>query len=267
MGGVYGFLRTPKWIFGHVLALVAVVTFVSAGFWQLDRLADRRAYNALVAERSAAPPTDLAELLDTVGEDGEALAYRRASVTGRYVPDHEVVVTGRSLDGAPGMHVLTPLVTDAGRTVIVDRGWVPYEADPAPPIAEALPPEGQVTVTGLLFPDEPGARSGPEGAGSGEIAYVTQVDLGLLATPDLPPLVPAYLLASAQEPAGDGPLPRPVEPPALDEGPHLSYAVQWFLFTAIVLIGYPLLVWRTARERRREQEPRRDPVAAGDVRG
>lgn len=249
---MYGFLRTPKWILGHILVVVTVVSFVAAGFWQLDRLASRRAYNALVSERGEGPPQDLTELLAAVGEDGDALAYHMATVTGRYRTDREVVVTGRSLDGQPGMHVLTPLVTDTDRTVIVDRGWVPYEVQPDPPVATALPPEGEVTVTGMLFPDEPGARSGPQGAGSGDIDYVTQVDLGLLATPDLPPLAPVYLAMAEQQPAQSGALPRTVEPPPLDDGPHLSYAVQWFLFTAIVLVGYPLLVWRTARERRRD---------------
>lgn len=248
---MYGFLRSPKWILGHVLVVVAVAAFLTAGLWQLDRRDARREENALVAERSTGAPVPIDELLGEHGEDPAALAYRAATVTGRYAVADEVVVTGRSFDGAPGMHVLTPLVTDEGRTVVVDRGWVPYEAQPDPPITAALPPQGEITVTGVLFPDQPGARSGPEGAGSGEIDYMTSVDLGLVATPELPPLVPVHLAITAQDPPG-GPLPRAAEPPPLDEGPHLNYALQWFLFTGIALIGYPLLVWRTARDRRRE---------------
>lgn len=230
-----GLLLSPRWLVGHALALVAVIAFVNLGFWQLRRLDERRDYNTTVAARLADPERPLGEVLAEVGADPGELAYRRVSVSGRYLPDEEVLWSVRTQAGRPGHHLLTPLATGDGDGVIVDRGWVPLELDD-PPVAEAAPPEGQVTVTGVLFP--PAADDRPV---TGEDEFVRQVDLGRLAGQVPLDLAGVYLLA--QDPAAQG-LPVPAELPALGEGNHLSYAVQWFLFATVVLVGYPLLLRR-----------------------
>lgn len=249
MGGVYAFLRSPKWVLGHVLVLVVVVTFVNLGFWQLRRLDEVRAHNAQVSERMEADPVSLGAALD----DGRP--FTRVTTSGEYLLDAQLLTAPRSRDGNPGHHVLTPLETDDG-TVLVERGWVPFRRDGVPEGALEAP-DGEVTVSGLLMPAEEGDP------GEGEDLRV--IDPGEASERTGVTLADGYvrLLDSEPEPAG-GPIPS--GSPSLDEGNHLSYAVQWFLFTLVVAVGYPLLIWRTARERRdgsQEGDEQRPRVPAG----
>lgn len=242
---MYRFLLSPKWLLGHVLVAVVCVTFVSLGLWQLDRHDERSARNALVAERMRAPVADLDEL---DGVSADALAYRRVSLSGRYRATDEILLTPRSWNGRPGHHVLTALATDDGQAVLVDRGWVPYELS-EPPVAEAAPPSGHVEVTGLVLPEEPATRFSTEFGADGALARVSRVDLGRLQHQVDVALRPFFVQLQSQDPTA-GELPVAADPPELSGGNHLSYAVQWFLFTAVGLVGYPTLVRRTALERR-----------------
>lgn len=248
-------LRTPRWIAGHVFALVGVVAFVSLGFWQLRRLAEVRTVNALISERLEAPETPVDVVLQNAGEDLDAAAYRRVSATGVYAADEEVLLSTRSHEGVPGHHLLTPLVLRDGSGLIVDRGWVPLELD-EPPVAEAAAGRDgeEVTVSGILFPPQGESSFGPRTSEEGEVDYVGRVDIERLQRQVSPTLRGVYLLAQGQEPPPPGTLPLPGEPPELSEGSHLNYAGQWFLFGVVVLIGYPFLLRRALQDRRPDDE-------------
>lgn len=241
---MYRFLLSPRWLVGHVIVAGVAVLFVSLGLWQLDRHEERTTRNALVAERMAAPPVSLEEPSETPVED---LSYRRVVVSGRYLSDQEVLVTPRSWRGQSGHHVLTPLALDDGQALLVDRGWVPFEED-RPPVEAAAPPPGEVRVEGLVFPDEPPARFAPAIPEDGALETVSRVDVERLQRQVDRPLRPYYVQAREQSPAA-GTLPLATEPIELDAGSHFSYAVQWFLFTAVGLVGYPALIRRTADAR------------------
>jgi surfeit locus 1 family protein len=244
-------LLRPRWLLGHVLALGLVLLFVNFGFWQLRRLQVRQAENALIARRLAAEPIPLAELLEGGPSEPEELAYRRATATGTYDVSGEVLLRSRSRQGQAGWHVLTPLVQESGRALLVDRGWVPYMVD-EPPVEEAAPPEGTVRVEGMLRaeqdpPEGWPARFAPRDPAEGALRSAYYVDVERLA-PQIPyPLEPVYLELSRQTPEGDGSFPLPPEPPEREQGSHLSYALQWFSFALIGAVGYALLLRRTAR--------------------
>jgi cytochrome oxidase assembly protein ShyY1 len=241
---MYRFLATPKWVAGVVLATTTVALFVALGFWQLSRQADRELFNTTLTERAAAAPVQ-AQALRT-GDPG-ALTYRRARLEGTYEPEREVLLAAQSLGGRAGHHVLTPLRTEDGLVVIVDRGWVPME-ETDPPIDAAAPPAGPVVVDGLLLPAQSARRAGSFDAGSG-LEFVSALDLEHIAAWLGEPVAPLALRAQAQEPANPGALPATPALPEVDEGNHLSYAVQWFLFAGVVAVGFPILVWRVARDR------------------
>jgi cytochrome oxidase assembly protein ShyY1 len=159
-------------------------------------------------------------------------------VRGHYDVSDEVILYGRSLHDQPGNHVLTPLVTTGGRAVLVDRGWVPIEMD-HPPVPRASPPAGPVRVTGLLLPPETSS------SGSGKVTLVTRVDLTRIAAGLRHPVYPVYLQLQSQDPPQSGKLPEKLPPPDLSGGPpNLSYAIQWFCFAAIALVGYVILALR-----------------------
>jgi cytochrome oxidase assembly protein ShyY1 len=232
---------------GHLIVLGIAALFIRLGFWQLDRLAEVRAANATIESRQAAAPVPLDSLVTAEGGGPERSIYRRATVTGTYDAGHEVAVRFRSLRDQPGSWVLTPLVTPTGTAVLVNRGWVPGSDPNAPLPASSRPPDGTVTVTGTVLSPEAEGGTSPEP--SGGVLGVTRIDVGAIGR-DLPyPLFPVYLRLQLQRPDQASGAPVPVPAPALGEGPHLSYAIQWFLFTAVGLIGWPLLIRRGARER------------------
>lgn len=248
-------LRSPRWIAGHVFALVGVVTFVSLGFWQLRRLDEVRDLNALISQRLDAPELPVDSVLRNAGEGPEGATYRRVSATGVYAADEEVLLSTRSHQGVPGHHLLTPLVLQDGSGLIVDRGWVPLELD-EPPVAEATAgTDGeQVTVSGILLPPGRASSFGLRTSEEGEVDYVGRVDIARLQQQVTPDLWDIYLLAQGQEPPAPGALPVPGAPPELTEGSHLNYAGQWFLFASVVLVGYPFLLRRTLQDRRQTDE-------------
>lgn len=219
---------------GFVAVAVAAATCVLLGLWQLRRLDDRRAYNRLVSERAAHPAAPIGSVLARPDA-----AYRRVTATGRYDGARDFLLFGRPLRGEPGHHVLTPLLLRDGGEVLVDRGWVPFEMS-RPPVAAAAPPPGGVTVTGVLIPSEKG--------GAPRSRVVRAADTGAIGAAlslDLPSL---YVRLEEQRPAQRD-LPRPAPGPELSEGPHLSYAVQWFLFAAVAVGGWAAMMRRSGGRR------------------
>jgi cytochrome oxidase assembly protein ShyY1 len=249
---MYRFLLTPRWVVGHLLVVLTLITFVNLGFWQLRRLDERREYNTLVTRRLDAAPVPLKDLVARVGRDPAALEFRRVVVTGRYLPGEQLLTAPRSRDGRPGPQVLTVLQGDGGTSVLVDRGWIPFDRD----VVQAPPaPVGHVHVEGVVRGPEPGA------IGDGD--QVARIVPQLIGQRIGQPLPPFYVELWDQRPPISVAAPLPASPPALAEGSHQSYALQWFAFALIALIGYPMLIFRTAqgRIRRRADEP-----ATGDRR-
>jgi surfeit locus 1 family protein len=240
---------TRAGLVGTILLAVVAALCVRLGFWQLDRLEERRRLNDHVAERLAAPPlTGAAALADTAG-----IYYRTATLHGVLDHDRSIVLPGRSHRGVPGVHLVTPLlVTGHGGAVLVNRGWVP-SADAATIDVTDFAGEGADSIHGLVLPF-PGAeqslaqREGPGAAAGGFRRVWFSIDAARLRDQYpyelLPALVQALPVAGAAT-AGRDAYPIRLEPPPLDEGPHLGYALQWFSFALIALIGWIALVLRS----------------------
>jgi cytochrome oxidase assembly protein ShyY1 len=154
------------------------------------------------------------------------------TVTGTYLSDEELLVRNRPYNGGPGFEVLTPLRLENGDIFIVDRGWLPTGRDQDSPDEIPAAPTGLVTVEARLKPGEPTlrGRSAPEG----QIATIQLDDIQKAL--DQPTYTGAYGLMVTEDPA---PAERPVAAakPARDEGPHLSYAFQWFVFAVFGFLG------------------------------
>jgi cytochrome oxidase assembly protein ShyY1 len=246
---MYRFLLRPKWLLGHVLFLAGVIAFVNFGFWQLRRLDERREYNALIEARFGGEGRDFGELLDTYGSDPGALEYRVASLAGEYEPGEEVFLLARSFKGRSGMHALTPLVLADGSAMVVDRGWIDLDTA-GPPASGGPAPTGQVQVTGILRKGDDPSKAGPRDSETGPLDRIGRVDLGRLQEQMPWQLFPVYLELQNQSPSQSAAVPEMREPPEISDGPHLSYAVQWFIFAGIALIGYPILVRRQVSRKR-----------------
>lgn len=240
-------LLKPRWLLAHVVVVAIAVLFVALGFWQLSRLDERRTFNARLTSRTALPVEQLTRLAQPgTAVDADAIAYRRVVVRGTFDTAREIVLLNRARNDIAGHHLVTPLVTEDGRSLLVDRGWIPYDLDD-PPVAPAAPPAGVVEVTGVLFPSQTRGRFGPALAPGGRLEQVFRIDLDRLAGQMPSPLLPVWLLAQGQQPA-QAEVPIPVELPRLGQGPHLSYAIQWFAFAAAGLAVYVAVAARRVRE-------------------
>ena len=251
-----------RYLAGHLTLLAVVFGMVNLGFWQLRRLDQRRATNHAIVVGQSAVPIPAQDAMPQLASPGpssqEPQPTRSASewtvitVTGVFDQSQEVLVRARSLNGRPGLHVLTPLVLDDKTVVIVNRGWVPYTIPDQRPLASIAPTAGRVTVTGRLRPSQTRSNQPP----TGDLNSADVVEIGRRTTAVYK--VPAESGYEAVRrgyleqitPASDT-FPTLIPLPSLDEGPHFSYAMQWFTFSLLGLIIWPLFMRKAARERAR----------------
>lgn len=250
--GRWRFAFRPWWILSHVIVVALIVTMVSLGFWQLQRLDQVRERNAELAVRLSDPEVPVDELVPTDGTvDGAAVEDRRVTATGRYRPAEQVLIRGRSLHDAPGSWVVSPLELDDGRVVAVNRGWIRNDGRfSAVPEEYLAVPEGEVTVTGITHPGQERGSLGATDPAEGELTSLARLDLDRYDQQVDGDLVPVWIQLTEAEVGAPDPSPELLDPPVIDdEGSHLSYAFQWFTFATIALIGYPLILRKVSRER------------------
>jgi cytochrome oxidase assembly protein ShyY1 len=240
------FLLRPRWLLSHLLVALLIFSMINLGLWQLRRLDERRERNDLIESRQDQPVTPVDQLV-APGADDAAMSdarYRRVTATGTYDDDATVVVRNRTQEGVAGAWLVTPLELASGEQVGIVRGFVGLQTDGT--AVDAPPPEGEVTVEGIVV--DPTRLDG-----------TAPHDLEPLLASDA--MLPVLVLAGSSTPpepsAGEEGGARsdsilPVPPPELGEGPHFSYAVQWFIFTAIAIIGYPLVLRRVLARRGKE---------------
>lgn len=249
----YSFARRPRWIVGHTIAVIAVVIFVLAGLWQLSRLDDRRETNDTIAARALGPAIELPAAPVSPTEVAD-LEWRAVAFEAEWLTQDEVILRARTLDGVSGHDLLTPARVGA-MTVVVNRGWIPIDVED-PPVALAAPAAPTTSIRGVLRAPQQRGSFGPVDPADGRLSRVARVDIDRLDQQIRDDLYPMWVQLLDQTPA-QAEYPRPRSLPSLDEGPHLSYAVQWFIFAAVVIAGYPTLLVRTARTAAPERRRRR----------
>ena len=243
-----------RWWWTTLLVLVGVLVLTRLGVWQLDRREQRRSRNEEIVQQLALPPLSL----NSAGlPDGfEALKDRQAVASGEYDLTQQVALMHQNWASAPGFHLITPLVIEGGSSkgdgrplaVLVDRGWLP---------AAALPQEhwrsydvtGPMTVTGYI-------KLPQTAAGGGDVVTTSQlprsewyrIDVAQIQE-QLPYELLRMYLQEAPPETGDSELPFRSELDSdLSEGNHLSYAIQWFIFAAILAGGYVVFVGKRTHD-------------------
>ena len=220
---MWRFLWRPRWLISHLFVLALVVTMVNLGLWQLRRLDERRALNALVEANLDEEPVPIEQV-----EDPASDRFRRVTVDG--TEKARLRVHNRTLDGAVGEWHLAVVALSDGRHALVNRG---FGAD------NVLEEEFDGPIEGFLIPRD-------------RLDRIARIDLDQAFDRD--DVVPALVVQTSPAPAGLVAVPSP----ELGNGPHLGYAVQWFIFSAIAIAGYPFILRRVARERRDEAAHQRD---------
>ena len=134
-----------KWLLPTILVLAGMVLLVRLGFWQLDRQEQKHAFNSMMAERWRAEPFDLNS--ESLPADLSALEYRRVVAQGEFDYERQILISNQVLQGgASGFMLVTPLVLDEDRAVLVSRGWVPADMGTAEQLALLTGAEGAGSV-------------------------------------------------------------------------------------------------------------------------
>lgn len=220
-----------------ILAIAFAIFCIGAGVWQLGKLSARQKQNALIAARRFAPEVEL----DGLPRDTNAARFRRVHISGHYDHAHEIVFTLRQRMGSPGVNILTPLLRNGKDTVVlVNRGWV-YSPDGVTidlnPWREADMVNGHGFVE--TFPTQ-GPFPAPNPARPSAFRRLDRSQLQKI----LPYPIANYYVVLTDSSASASAPPR-VEPLPLDEGPYRNYAIQWFSFAAISIIGLVTFLRRT----------------------
>ncbi|WP_072313519.1 SURF1 family cytochrome oxidase biogenesis protein [Agrococcus sp. Marseille-P2731] len=240
-------LREPRWLGYLALALVFAVVCCLLGMWQWDRretaltAIDRLESNY---DRDAAP---LEAVLPEPSAFDPDQQWTPVELEGEYVTDAQLLLRGRWRGGDVGFDVVVPFRTTTGAVFVVDRGWIDQASGAEQPVTEPATPVGPTTVVARLRPNE-GQIAG-RGAPEGQIASV-----------DLPSIADSlarrgvadttYTGAYGLLVSEGGAAPADVaiaSRPVLDEGPHLSYTLQWFVFA---LGGFAAVAWGMREELR-----------------
>ena len=213
-----------------VISLLTAVLFVRLGIWQLSRLDARRAENRVAAEARRGPVVDL----NRTGSARAARENHRVLVQGRYDRTYEVVLRGHVYRELPGVEIVTPLrIEGSDSAVMVNRGFFP-SPDATFADTDSLNETGNVRVSGVALAIPVSSDSGGALVSNGRETW-RRLDLATLRARIPYPLLDVYILQSP-----DSGLPRyPIrlEPAPLNDGPHLSYAIQWFAFALIAVGG------------------------------
>jgi len=240
----WSFAFTRRWAGYLAVAIVFALVCCGLGMWQFARRAEARLEIARIDANYDAAPVPIGDVLPTLGSFEPDSRWVPVEATGTYLSADELLVRNRPLGGQPGFEVLTPLLLDDGSVFVVDRGWVPTgETQDAPDEVPAAP-AGRVTVVARLKAGEPALTGRSTVPGSGEIPTVELAQVEELV--GRPTFTGAYGLVVSEDPA---PAVTPVASarPVRDEGPHLSYALQWFVFAILAFVG---LGWALRQEYR-----------------
>ncbi len=241
------YLFKRRWILTSLLVLAASVVMVRLGFWQLDRLAGKRAY---IASAQAAL---VAEPLQISGNETDLKAAdylnRPATVSGEYDFEHEVLLKNKFFGNQPGFHLLTPFrIAGSQRALLVDRGWIPLDEATSGDLNAFQEPAVQ-TISGRIEPEDLRPRQAESTVVTDNQWY--RLDLAGIQAQMPYELLPFYV---ALTPSDDHTALPNRNPPEiiLDEGPHLGYAIQWFLFALVVPVVYAVQVRRMDRAQDQE---------------
>ncbi len=244
-----------RWVALGVFGAVMATAFVLLGKWQLSRLEERRADNAVLEANAAAEPRPYTDIM--TGDVGDEDQYQRVTAKGTYRQE-QFQVRMRSVNGVYGSEIVAVLVTTEGDNLLVDRGLVSREG--ARPDVNMPPlPEGEVSVTGYVRRNEQGLG----GEGTPHDGQVRLIDSQAIGDALGVRIVDGYVALIDSDPAEDQAL-SPVGMPEITEGNHFSYALQWFAFTIIGIIGIVVLVRGDLRDRRKALAKKRATQTAAE---
>jgi surfeit locus 1 family protein len=219
-----------------LFTLAAVAIMVGLGTWQVERLAWKNALIERIESGMRAAPLPLPARVENPAE----WDFRRVSVTGRFLHDHEIDLAARSMNGRVGYQIVTPLKRDDGTLVLVNRGWVPLEKRDPASRPEGLP-TGMVTVEGVArVPAEQGWMQ-PDNDPAKNMWFWYDIPAMAAQAGGGNPLPVVIEAGDAANPGG---FPIGGQTNVNIVNNHLQYAFTWYSFAITLIVIYFVFHWR-----------------------
>ena len=223
--------------------------------WQIERRSEAVSKIERVAANYDLSPVGFDEVSSLDVDSIVPYEWRSVELSGRYLTGDVLLVRNRAIAGQPGFVQLVPFETSNGEIVVIERGWIPADSD-LNPSRELFPSETDRTIIarvrlGEVFPN----RNSP----TGQLTSINLPEISELLSKEVET---SFYLRMVTESPAESSNPQPLSRPVLDEGNHLSYAVQWIIFAAM---GFFALFWAIRQEqefRRMDKDPSYIPRAA-----
>jgi len=228
---------------------------VALASWQIERRSEAVSKIERVATNYDLNPIAFDEVSPLDVNSIVSYEWRSVELSGRYLTGDVLLVRNRAIAGQPGFVQLVPFETSNGEIVVIERGWIPADSD-LNPSREFFPSETDRTIIarvrlGEAIPN----RNSP----TGQLTSINLPEISELLSKDVET---SFYLRMVTESPAESSNPQPLRRPVLDEGNHLSYAVQWIIFAAM---GFFALFWAIRQEqefRRMDKDPSYIPRAA-----
>jgi cytochrome oxidase assembly protein ShyY1 len=238
-------LFSPRWILIHIGLCALTVLLVFLGFWQLQRLEDRRARNTEIELNTTREVVAADQSMGTSTDE-----WRRVTLTGRYVPDSIISVINRSQDGVAGDNLAAVFETENNGEFLINRGFVPLTVN------ARFTPQDTLTLVGYIRLNQTRRNVGAIDSSNRGTTEFQRYDLARIrAALDLGINTNYYVQLIEESPSPKSEWPIPVPFPTIDEGPHFSYAMQWFFFAFVAVAGWTVVVVRKLREETSDPAP------------
>lgn len=243
----FRFLLSGAWIGGFVFCIIFSIATVFLGEWQMDRRMEKLDEINAIVDNYDNDPVSYSEAGHLFENFDEQQKWTPVSVRGEYIEEDTIVARNRPRAGVPGFEVLVPFLTESGERIIVDRGWLPLGEDATAPEAVPAPPQGKAQIIVRVVPGE---GTIDRDAPAGQVASIHLPTISEQLDYDV--AEDAYGLMAAESPQM-AEVPQQMPEPQRDEGPHLSYSLQWFTFGLMSFVVWGWLAYQKA-VRNREDE-------------
>ena len=237
-----------RWTGWFLVACTFALACVGLASWQIERRSEAVSKIERIASNYDLEKISFEEVSSLSGDSVVTYEWRKVELSGNYLADDTLLVRNRAIAGQPGFVQLVPFLLESGEIVVVERGWIAADSD-LNPSNTFLPSESLKTLVARVRLGEPiPNRESP----SGQVTSINLPEIKQLISLDVEQVF--YLRMVSESPA-ESSYPQPISRPVLDEGNHLSYAVQWIIFA---VMGFFALFWAIRQEqefRRMERDP------------
>ena len=237
--------RWAPWV--ALVVLFSIITSLLS-WWQFSRREERVVRIEQVLANYDKDPVEISEVDWQLDENGQTSAeWTPVRISGSYIPEQAVIVRNRPLSGQAGFLQLVPFKLDSGEILMVERGWLQAGSDVTVPAANPLPEAAPHSLIVRLRAPEPDLG---RPSVQGQLASINPDELTEVLASYGPLITDRYGRVAAEDPSYQvAPVPMPM--PSLNEGNHLSYALQWILFG---LMAFGALIWGYRNDKRIRME-------------